>query len=177
MEIEKQIRGYEGLYSVRQDGTVKSLARTRSMGRSRIAKVKERILKQHDSGESMQVNLSKNGKSSTKTVHSLVFDAFIGEERSGLVICHNDGDYKNNNLENLRLDTQQGNIDDRRKHGNEVWGEKHRWTKLTADQARYALSMKGIKTQRELADELDVHIATIGKIHCGKNWKCLNESS
>ena len=173
MIIEKQVKGYEGLYSVSQSGIVKSLTRTRSMGRGREAMVKERILKQYDSGESMQVRLSKKGKSLTKTVHTIVFDAFVGDDRNGLVICHNDGDYKNNKLSNLRLDTQRSNIKDRLKHGNEVDGEKHRWTKINKKQALEIIGLRGKMTQVKIAKRYGITQTAVSNIQLGKCWKCL----
>jgi hypothetical protein len=49
-------------------------------------------------------------------VHRLVLLAFAGPCPVGMVGCHEDGNQSNNNSNNLRWDTQQGNARDREKH-------------------------------------------------------------
>lgn len=43
--------------------------------------------------------------------------AFVGPRPDGMVTCHNDGNPANNNLSNLRWDTQSNNQLDAVKHG------------------------------------------------------------
>ena len=62
--------------------------------------------------------VANNGTSWFCTVHQLVMLAFEGPCPEGMVICHNDGDRKNNRLENLRYDTQSANVREAVWHGN-----------------------------------------------------------
>ncbi len=72
MEIWKDIAGYEGLYQVSQNGSVRSL-NWRNRG-----EVKELSLKETKTGQ-LQVELSKDGKRKTYSVQSLVEEAFPPE--------------------------------------------------------------------------------------------------
>lgn len=69
----RDIKGYEGLYQVSDQGRVKSLERRDCLGRT----VKERILKQVLTNYGYQVvNLYAGGKPKTLKVHRLVCQAF-----------------------------------------------------------------------------------------------------
>lgn len=49
-------------------------------------------------------------------------------------------------------------------------GEKHGRSKLTETQVREILALRGIVTQRELAQRYGVALGTISCIHLGKKW-------
>ncbi len=87
----RAVPGYEGLYSVSEDGNVWS-----------IASNKYRKLCKDVYGY-LQVDLSKDGKRSMKKVHRLVMEAYIGS--SDLVINHKNGNKLDNNLSNLEYCT------------------------------------------------------------------------
>ena len=63
------------------------------------------------------MNLSHQGEDKTRTVHSLVAEAFIGARPEGMEICHSDGDPTNNHLDNLRYGTPSDNTLDKVRHG------------------------------------------------------------
>ena len=100
----KQIKGYEGLYEVSNDGRVRRLRFIN--GSHNFEKIKECKQTLNTWGY-MTVNLSKNGKSNTKRVHRLVANAFLGE--SELQIDHIDGNKQNNRLDNLEYVTAKEN--------------------------------------------------------------------
>jgi hypothetical protein len=109
----RPVVGSEGAYSV------SNLGRIRSNKNERIMKA---------SGEPyLIINFRYSGKKISKTVHSVVFDAFNGSDRNGFVIDHIDGNRKNNRAENLRLLTSGQNIF-RAKKGNSVYRGVH-WCK------------------------------------------------
>lgn len=47
------------------------------------------------------VNIHINGHRTSRTVHALVLEAFVGPQPNGHRPCHKDGDKTNNNIENL----------------------------------------------------------------------------
>ena len=102
-EIWKDVKDYEGLYQVSSIGRVKSLPReyTDSMGRA--VKKKERILSLRISSQTgyPTLNLFKNGKRETVSVHRLVAEAFIPNPQNLPCINHKDETRDNNIVENL----------------------------------------------------------------------------
>lgn len=64
-----------------------------------------------------RVTLSADGKVTTRTVHSLVAEAFIGPRPDGLEIRHLDGDPSNNAASNLAYGTHAENMQDKVRHG------------------------------------------------------------
>ena len=124
-EVWKDIPGYKGLYQVSDIGNVKSVPRfvNSKGGSKRLAP--GYLLKQHiNTFGYPTVSLSKGGHRKTKTVHGLIMLAFVGEPPVGKVVCHNDGNPRNSNLENLRYDTVQSNAIDTINHGGNYQSNK-----------------------------------------------------
>ena len=103
-EIFKDIKGYEGLYQVSDQGRIKSLNRKAR---------KEKILKANiDGGGYSIVCLSKNGIKKTFLVHLLMAKTFLNHKPNGrkeLVCDHRNNIRRDNRLENLQLITQRLN--------------------------------------------------------------------
>lgn len=91
-EIWKDIEYYEGLYWISNFGRVKS---------------KRKILKPIN-GEYLRVGLSKNGIQTTKYVHRLVAETFLG--KSNLQVNHKDENKHNNCVNNLEWITFKENM-------------------------------------------------------------------
>lgn len=123
MNIEwRPVVGFEGLYSVSNDGQVYSHYRNK-------------VMKAHDNGYGyLQVRLSQNGIKRTRKIHTLVATAFIGARPNGFQICHNNGNSTDNRLINLRYDSYENNQADRFKHGTDSCGEHNGNAKLTDNQ-------------------------------------------
>ena len=100
MEIWKDVKGYEGLYQVSNQGRVKSFKRYPN-GKVLKATPNSRGYK--------QVRMYFNGESYYEKVHVLVAQEFIGERPEDLVIDHIDDNKLNNNVNNLRYVTQKEN--------------------------------------------------------------------
>lgn len=96
------IESYEGLYQVSNCGRVRSLPRTTTKGK---------ILKLSCSGSGYPiVVLSKDGQTSTKNVHRIVVETFIGSVPQGMCVNHKDGNKENNSIDNLEITTYSENV-------------------------------------------------------------------
>ena len=97
-EIWKDVVGYEGFYQVSNKGNVYSVERVDSRGHRR----RGRMLKpKYNRGGYLTVNLCKNGKPKTKTVHRLVAETFLPNLSGLSQVNHRDEIKDNNNVENL----------------------------------------------------------------------------
>ena len=68
-----------------------------------------KILKPNISKGYYKVDLCKNGKRTTKTIHKLVADAFLENLENKPCVDHIDNDRLNNNISNLRWATNKEN--------------------------------------------------------------------
>jgi hypothetical protein len=124
------ISGFPG-YAIDKRGRVYSYRRYAS-GR--------RLQHRRDTGGYWYVTLRRNNKAFTRRIHCLLLEAFIGPRPPEYEGCHNDGNYDNNALDNLRWDTPAANHADKLRHGTPARGEKHGLSKLTeADVKRSAI--------------------------------------
>ena len=96
------IKGYEGLYAVDQQGNVWSLNWNRT---GKLGKLKP-ITNKHGY---YRVNLYKDKKAKNHRIHRLVAEAFLPDYSAELDVDHIDRDKLNNNLSNLRMVTTQQN--------------------------------------------------------------------
>lgn len=101
-EIWKDIEGYEGCYQVSNFGNVKSLNYMHT-GKEQILKLKTK-----KSGY-LQVNLCKDGKIKTYTIHRLVAKAFVENPDNLPQVNHIDEDKTNNRFDNLEWCDQKYN--------------------------------------------------------------------
>lgn len=108
--MRKQIKNYEGLYDVDQEGNVYGLDRTITRktvfrnGKTAFQEVfvKGCKLKNYKAKNGYYVvNLNKNGKYHQRYVHSLVAEAFFGERPNRYTVNHIDGNKLNNHISNL----------------------------------------------------------------------------
>lgn len=102
----RPIPGYEGLYSVTADGRV--FAHAKRKGRGMHA---ERWLRAGiNSGGYFTVVLIHRGVNKTRTVHSLVAEAWIGPRPERHDVNHIDGVKTNNRVDNLEYCTRSRNV-------------------------------------------------------------------
>lgn len=106
-EIWKDIKGYEGKYQVSNFGRVKSVKRKRECmvngGTIAIMTVPEKILKQWKRSTYLLVDLWNESKRDIRSVHYLVYEAFVGDIQDGMMIHHKDENKYNNKPENLEM--------------------------------------------------------------------------
>ena len=93
----KDIKGYEGLYSVSSDGRIWS-------------EYTKKYLSPGCTRGYLVVSLSKDGTSKSFKVHRLVAEAFLPNYVEGLVVNHIDGNKQNNLVDNLEFVTQKENV-------------------------------------------------------------------
>lgn len=74
------------------------------------------------------------------------------------------------NPRHLRWATPSENQADKVIHGTVIRGERHPHAKLSDDQAREIIELKGIKTQQEIADEFGLSRNQVFRIQAGKCW-------
>lgn len=111
MERWRPVAGFEGAYEVSSHGRVKSLPRTTTKGGFLTPKIARKR------GGYPVVGLVMNGKQSTRSIHSLVAEAFIGERLPGFDIRHIDGNPLNARVENLAYGSRSENNFDAVRHG------------------------------------------------------------
>lgn len=102
----------------------------------------------------------------------IVLEEFVGPRPKGMVGCHNDGNPSNNHLDNLRWDTQKGNLSDRKLHGTHPIGEKHHGSVLKEHQVLEIRRLSSIGLSNgEIASMFGMDRTTISKIILRKLWK------
>lgn len=110
MEQWRDVKGYEGLYKVSDQGRVLSVPRQLPQGHTIPGRMKQQT---PDEYGRPRVFLYRDGKQKTCRVHKLVLEAFVGECPPGMECCHLNDIKTDNRLENLRWDTRSANQIDR----------------------------------------------------------------
>lgn len=161
--------GYGGLYEVSDLGRVRSLHGGKGKGK------RGGLLHPAVWGKTnvhLRVILHKDSERATRTVHSLVMEAFVGPRPKGLVVCHGPGGVLDNRLVNLSHGTHSKNSgEDRLRDGTLIRGEDIKGSVLTERvviecRKRYAAG----ETATVLAAEFGVNAGTMGEAVTGGTW-------
>lgn len=165
VEVWKVIDNYPD-YEVSNKGRVRSWKKFGPGGGRRD---EPRMLKTVDNGAGYKkVILSSTEGKRQFYVHQLVLTVFAGKRPNGMQCCHNDGNPKNNAIDNLRWDTCKHNQADRKKHGTYLCGEKIHSAKLTDKDVLAIANDK--RPQRVIAAQYGVHQSLVSCIRTGKAW-------
>ena len=107
----KDIKGYEGIYLISNRGRVLSLYRYKERARGTSGYfINTRELKKSITTTGYEsVGLVKDGKTKTHKIHRLVAKHFVANPFNRDVVNHIDGDYLNNNADNLEWCTTAEN--------------------------------------------------------------------
>lgn len=177
VERWKPIPGYEGVYEVSDLGRVRSLDRIEEY--QRIDQYSGRIITVHRrrrgkvlrpgrmSGGHLSVALGRGG---TRTVHSLVLEAFVGPCPPGMECLHRNGKHQDNRFENLRWGTRSENLHDAVRHGHKPIGEAVHSAKLTREQVKEIREKFGAMSYAAIAREYGVTDSAIRSIKYGRTW-------
>lgn len=160
--------GFEGLYDVSTLGRVRSLPRNTTRGG---------ILRQVLSTKGYpQVTLSRDGKTKTFRVHTLVAAAFLGSCPPGHQVLHGPLGQVVNAVVNLTYGTPEENQADRLRDGTSNRGERSASATLTEaavidifTRARWG------ESQKELAAEYEVGVGAVYQMTTGRTWKWLTD--
>ena len=159
-EIWRPVVGFEGLYEVSSRGRIRSRPRPGTNGG---------VLKPNKTTKGYpKADLSSGGEITTRLIHRLVLEAFVGACPDGMEACHNDGVKANNRLKNLRWDTPASNYADRDQHGMTARGDKHGNIVLCELDVWLIRNCNG--SQQQLADFLGVSQVHVGRIRRAESW-------
>ena len=123
------------------------------------------------------VTLSVGGRRRTHRVHTLVLSAFVSPRPPGLVACHLNGIRSDNRVENLRWDSQAGNLADRRAHGTSYEGERNPRAKLSSKQVLEILRLRAAgEPMGKIAKRYGVSRQCVRSIVSGLSWSHLTRS-
>lgn len=165
-EIWLPISGYEGFYEISHFGRVRSY--------KKYAGINVRYMNFTDDGHRLLVTLhNNNGKRKQYKVHHLVLSNFNCQKPEGMNTCHNDGDYTNNYIGNLRWDTSSSNMQDAIKHGKRQFnrGENSGQAKLKSTDVSLIRNLLSTgETKSFIANQFNVARSTIINISQRKTW-------
>jgi hypothetical protein len=168
VECWKPVLGYMAFYAVSDRGRVRRIAG--GCG-ARVG----RVLRPVNSAKGYpRVELHRHGRRKSRTVHSLVAEAFLGPRPSGLQVNHKNGIKTDNRPGNLEYVTQCVNT----RHSFDVLGRKaahgevHYCAKLTVVNVREIrrLYAKGGVTHSELGKQYGVSRRSIGYVVSREHW-------
>jgi len=174
----KDIKGYEGLYAVDENGNVWSYEKTSPIGnKGAVVKRGGFMLKKHCAKRTthQKVWLYKDGKRKQHQVHRLVAQAFIPNPENLPLINHKDCDPTNNHVDNLEWCTAKQNSIHAYQNGR--WtppnqsGSANSNAKFTDDDIKQIRKLhESIGSCAEIARQYKVNHKTINQIVNRKRW-------
>ncbi len=132
-----------------------------------------RRLRPGNNGDYLLVTLSKEGKTKSFDVHTLVARVYIGPRPKGHVVNHIDTNKHNNQDTNLEYTTQFRNIEHAKENGLIVVGEQHPAAKVTETIVRHIRELFDSGVYQRDIRKVYPHIswAQLGRIVHRENWR------
>lgn len=164
------IPGFEGRYEVSDQGRVRSWAGWR--GRVREEPYYLSLNPNKHTGYIIVALSGADGEKTSRSVHSLVCEAFVGPRPDGQEVRHLNGDRADSRLSNLTYGTPKENAADKVAHGTQPYGERTGTSTLTYYQARaiQLLWDSGEYSYRLISEVLDVNQTTVRNVATRRNW-------
>jgi DNA-binding XRE family transcriptional regulator len=173
-EVWLPVVGWESFYEVSNIGRVRSVDRIDEhvcAGRTVRRPLKGKLRKLHLHKGYPHVGLNAEGRASTKAVHVLVAEAFLGPRPEGMQVAHGDGNPANPRVENLRWATQVENAHDALIHGARAMADRAGASKLSWDEVREIRRIGGSETQAALAERFGIKQTTVMSILLNRTWR------
>jgi hypothetical protein len=178
----KDIKGFEGLYAITEDGRVWGYPNPkrkcghwlvwRGSGRKYLKSRKD------EKRDYKTIALKKDKKSYYFYIHRLVAETYIPNIENKPFVNHIDGNKTNNNVKNLEWCTHRENTKHAFENGLTTRGKLNSQTILTEENVRKIRKLYKFRSkkynQKELGKMFGVCQGTISVIIQGKNWKWLN---
>lgn len=146
-----------------------------NLGRIAAIKNGERFIRKPNAATPyLSVSLKKrhHDKSQTsKNIHVVVAETFLGPRPSGMVVRHMDGNRYNNAAGNLCYGTPNENVYDSVSHGTYKGSKNGRALLDERHVILIRLLLDAGTSCSELARQLGVSIGTVHAIKTGRNWK------
>lgn len=171
MEYWKNIVGYENLYQVSNYGSVKSLEKKWFKSNKTLHIQKEKIIKPRKTKDGyLIVNLCKNKKQKTFSIHRIVCIHFLFNLNNKEHVNHKNGIKHDNNVKNLEWCTMDENFTHAKENGLTTKGIKNGRVKLSENDV-YQIKFILIKVhQKEIAKKFGVSQGLISQIKLNKIW-------
>lgn len=169
IEEWRPVVGYEGWYDV------SNLGRVRRVMPSPWAKVGRILTAGLDGPGYLHVMLTRNGKTTTSSLHRLVARAFHGAPLPGQEVNHLNGVKTDDRAENLEWVTRSENHKHAfriglKSHANRFVGIKNGRAVITDLDAARIRSLKGVARQVDLAREYGITQGHVSRIQRGVAW-------
>ena len=121
----------------------------------------------------LMVAMRVDGRQKKVFLHTLLLATFVGPRPSPKHQGrHNNGNFLDNDIDNLAWGTAQQNHDDKKRHGTTAAGSRHHAAKLTEDDVILILGYLSMgHTQRLVAEMFGVSPLAINLIKLNKGWK------
>jgi hypothetical protein len=168
--IERKVVPGFSNYEAASDGSVFSYNKPGVRKNSRCVP-KQMVPCANRGGYLQLVMLADDGKRKTVSAHKVIAMTFLGECPNGHVICHSNGNKRDNRTENLRYGTPYENSMDRKNHGTHLVGSKIGTSVL--DEETVLHIKKGLSfgvTISELARIFKIGRTTIKRIQTKETW-------
>lgn len=167
-EIWEPVLDWEDRYEVSNLGNIKRVLPSNST-------FSGRLLKTNSNQKYIRVRLCANGNDESRSVHSLVLEAFVCRRPKGMVANHKNGNKHDNRLENLEWVTPSENT----QHSFDVLhrkapcGENHAMAKLSKEESERIKELynTGNYSQWVLAKLFNIGRSSIQRIVSGKTWR------
>jgi len=162
MERWRPVTDFEDAYEVSDHGRMRSLTRRFCIGRMLVSR-------KNPAGYKYNVLSDARKKfRTTRTVHRMVLEAFVGPRPKGMQARHLDGTRDNNHIDNLCWGTKSENMMDKVTHGTSNRGARCANAKLTEKDVLAIRAASG--TQQEIGDKFGISQVQAGRIINRKVW-------